>query len=473
MNRREACALLGTGVAGLSGGCLGTLGSLTTTHVSLHWSEATGRETLVREALAAGGLPDDVRVHVTGSSLVDSLGALERQLAADDGSPELFVVGANLAGEDLRLTDATHGLPDLRTVVGADVADDTFRAGRAAMRRGGRLVGLPLFVVPSLVLYRRDWLSAAGYDTSGWATAPPTWADFASMVREVRDGRSVDGVLFETVSGDRPRGLFSDLLTAAGGAYFGDPSRFLFGPVGDRPVTVDDAAGLRAATMLRSLVTPADGDLPTGVRGLGATGAVRTETAVERVLAGEAVACRADARYLGRFDATDRERVGVVPAPRVGGVDDPLPWTGGPASSYHGQYAALNAAASGDAREAATAVLRAMATDGFVAHLFGRAPGVTDDGSLSWLPARPSAYDSNAVVGSPLGRYVPALRTAATVGLTAPVTSVWSEEYGVVDGALGSIIDGDDPAVVVEALGAALRDLEAGSAGARRPPTVP
>nr|WP_264474978.1 extracellular solute-binding protein [Salinirubrum litoreum] len=388
--------------------------------------------------------------------MADTRDRFESAIDDGDSTPELLVYGGNTAGEDLRLTAANYELPDLRSVAGSDIAEGAFRMGRRAMTVGDSLVGLPLFAVPSVVAYRRDWVAEEGYPVADWDDDPPTWTTFAQAVRDVRDERDVEGFLFETDGGDYPTGLFHDLLAGYGGGYFGDPSQFLFGPVGDRPVTVGDAAGVAAARHLRSLVESGE----TGVTGLGPDESVSERAALERVATGEAVACRTLASRLGTLGRPAVDRIGVTRVPRVSGIEGPLPWTGGPPSSYFGQYAVLNPNATGGTRDAAAAVLRAMATDTFQRRLFEAALGAGD--RHVWFPARRSAYPRTTGEADDLRQFARPVRDANESGLTLPVTRAWTEQYRAIDDTLSELLAGDsDPDPAMASLAEELRRIEA------------
>lgn len=436
-------------------GCLGIGRSGPSGEITLLWTDGAPRADAVRDALSAAGLPAGVDVTVYGGGLVKTVNLFEELIEEGEQTPEIAVVGTGTGGEDLRLTAKRQELPNLRSVVDSDLGSETFRMGRSAMRRGDALVGLPLFVVPTVVCYRRDWLADAGVETSGWATDPPTWKTFASAIRSARDGRSVGGFLFETRSGNLPHGVFYDLLSAAGGAYFGDPSQYLFGPVGDRPVTTDEQPAVDAASTLASFV----GDGTEGVAGLGPSDTISGETAFDRLVAGDAVASRITAYRLGELDAESRDRIDVMPAPVFEGVTGAYPWTGGPASTYYGEYAGLNPNVTGDRREAAAAVLRAMATDTFVEQLYDTVANET--GQRFWFPARPGVYESQTVTDAPLGDYAPAVRTAAEHGLTQPMTDVWFDEYTAIDDTLAGLLAGDsEPQPAMAVLADELRRIE-------------
>lgn len=456
IGRREACATLGSlATATATSGCLGIGRSGPSGKITLLWTDGAPRADAVRDALSAAGLPAGVDVTVYGGGLVNTVNLFEELIEEGEQTPEIAVVGTGTGGEDLRLTAKRQELPNLRSVVDSDLGSETFRMGRSAMRLGDALVGLPLFVVPTVVCYRQDWLASAGVETSDWATDPPTWNTFASAIRSARDGRSADGFLFETRSGNLPHGLFYDLLSAAGGAYFGDPSKYLFGPVGDRPVTTDEQPAIDAASMLASFV----GDGTEGVAGLGPSESISGQTAFDRLVAGDAVASRTTAYRLGELDAESRDRIDVMPAPVFEGVTGAYPWTGGPASTYYGQYTGLNPNVSGDTREAAGAVLRAMATDTFVERLYDTVAG--EEGQRFWFPARPGVYESRTVTDAPLGDYAPAVRTAAEHGLTQPVTDVWFDEYTVIDETLSGLLAGDsEPEPAMVSLAEELRRIE-------------
>jgi ABC-type glycerol-3-phosphate transport system substrate-binding protein len=433
----------------------GCLGSLTTTRVRLVWSRAGGREALVSNALADAGLPDDVELSVGAGFMADTRDRFESAVEAGDSTQELLVYGGNTAGEDLRLTAENYDLPDLRSVVGSEFGADAFRMGRRAMTVGDGLVGLPVFAVPSAVAYRRDWVSEAGYPVADWDDDPPDWPTFAQAVRDVRDERGVEGVLFETDGGDAPRGLFHDLLAGHGGAYFGDPSQYLFGPVGDRPVTVGDDAGVAAARHFRSLVASGE----TGVTGLGPDEPVSRFDALGRVATGEAIACRTLASRLGTLGRPVLDRIGVTRVPRVAGIENPLPWTGGPGSTYLGQYAVLNPNATGGTRDAAVAVLRAMATDTFQRRLF--AADLGGDDRHVWLPARRSAYPRDATDEGDLRQFVRPIGDSNDSGLTLPITRAWTEQYRAIDETLSGLLVGEtDPEPAMASLAEELRRIE-------------
>jgi ABC-type glycerol-3-phosphate transport system substrate-binding protein len=451
LGRRRACALLAT-AATTTTGCLG---SLTTTHVRVEWGRAAGRADLVRDALHEAGLPDDVEVSVGGSFLGDNQRMFEDAVRNGDPDPELLVSGGGTGGETLRLLARRRALPDLRSVVGPSVGEDAFRMGRAGMTVDGGLVGLPVFAIPSVVAYRQDWVAEAGYPVADWDDDPPDWPTVAQALRDVRAERAVAGFLFDTGGGDYPAGLFQDLLAGYGGAYFGDPSQYLFGPTGDRPVTVDGPAAVAAGRHLQALVGSGD----EAFAGLGPDDAVSAEDALGRVATGDAVACRTLASRLGTLGRPALDRVGVTRVPRVPGVTDPLPWTGGPASSYFGQYAVLNPNATGGPREGAAAVLRAMATDTFQRRLFEATLG--GDDWHEWFPARRSAYPRDTADEDGLRQFARPIRDANEAGITTPVTPAWSEQYRAIDDTLSGVVAGErDPEPALASLAEELRRIE-------------
>jgi ABC-type glycerol-3-phosphate transport system substrate-binding protein len=450
LGRRRACALLAT-AATTTTGCLG---SLTTTRVRVEWGRAAGRADLVRDALHEAGLPDDVEVSVGGSFLGDNQRMFEDAVRNGDPDPELLVSGGGTGGETLRLLARRRDLPDLRSVVGPSLGEDAFRMGRAAMTVDGGLVGLPLFAIPSVVAYRQDWVADADYPVADWDDDPPDWPTFAQALRDVRAERGVAGFLFDTGGGDYPGGLFHDLLAGYGGAYFGDPSQYLFGPTGERPVTVDGPAAVAAGRHLQALVGSGD----KAFAGLGPDGAVSAEDALGRVATGDAVACRTLASGLGTLGRPALERVGVTRVPRLPGVDDPLPWTGGPSSSYFGQYAVLNPNATGGPREGAAAVLRAMATETFQRRLFEAGLG---DNWHEWFPARRSAYPRDTADEDDLRQFARPIRDANEAGITTPVTPAWSEQYRAIDDSLSGVVAGErDPEPALASLAEELRRIE-------------
>jgi ABC-type glycerol-3-phosphate transport system substrate-binding protein len=112
--------------------------------------------------------------------------------------------------------------------------------------------------------YRKDLVEEAGYDPEGnnWATEPMTWQRFSEVVADVWDQNSDLDYGF-TTQGANYEGTscctFNEMMTSMGGAYFGDHDN-LFGPVGDRPITVNEEPVIDTIRMMRSFMEGPDAE---------------------------------------------------------------------------------------------------------------------------------------------------------------------------------------------------------------------
>lgn len=183
-------------------------------------------------------------------------------------------MSANLSEPDLMLTDSGWTLNfvirdellnldrNLSKSVLDRVKNGYFEASvSTAMGPDGSLYAVPLYPDFGMMLYRKDLVEKAGYDPDGenWARNSITWEKFSRVTKDAMERSGVPyGFTFQA---DLYEGLpccdFNEFISTWGGAYFGGRN-YLFGPVGERPVTVADPAVVNSIRMVRTFVRGAD-----------------------------------------------------------------------------------------------------------------------------------------------------------------------------------------------------------------------
>ncbi|ELY76895.1 family 1 extracellular solute-binding protein [Natrinema pellirubrum DSM 15624] len=212
----------------------------------------------VQQALWDAGLDEDINIEIqtvvsnSASRMQTAQSALEAGRAPpdihmmDSGWTVLFI----LRNQTVNLTEELSD--DVLERVNSDYLEAILETARDPQT--GDLHALPLFPDLGFTLYRQDLLEDAGYDTSGWGTDPPRWEEFASAVRDARDGAGLDYGF--TTQAAAYEGLscctFNEVMTSWGGAYFGGTDNLF--TAGERPITVDEEPVIDAIRMMRSFI---------------------------------------------------------------------------------------------------------------------------------------------------------------------------------------------------------------------------
>jgi len=323
----------------------------------------------------------------------------------------------------------------------------------------GELWALPFFPDFPTMHYRKDLFRQAGYSESefeGWSTEPPSWAEWSRAVAEVHERADVDyGYVWQA---DSYPGLscctFNELMSSYGGAYFGGLET-LFGPVGDRPVTVEEQPVIEALTVARDMVhgtSEASQDIaqcsPNVVFGW-------TEQETDGAFVGDtnAVAMR-NWTYtipMAAEEFTDDQELGVMPLP-YGVPEDAARYDGlgGSASALGGWLVGVNPNTTD--LESTLEVLQAFHSDEVQeAQLNG--PG--------FIPHEPELVEQLAGDHPAFGEYSETLRIAGDNTVARPVTPVWSQQSQQAHQEINDALQGRKrPAEAMSDLGNALTDLE-------------
>ncbi|PSQ03653.1 sugar ABC transporter substrate-binding protein [Halobacteriales archaeon QS_6_71_20] len=449
-----------TGVAGLAGCSGGSDGGTTGTvtgdgsdgsegSVTLQWAASSQEKDVsdqIVEALRDAGMPDriDISFLAGGNVSNDRRSQYNRWLSADRAKPDLLRMDSGwtipfIAREQLMNLSESLG-DEFTTRVGEDYFD---MAVNTASDRDGALYALPLWVGLPTMLYRKDLVESAGYspESENWATESISWETFSHVTRDVLDEND-DLDYGYTFQASDYEGLsccnFNEFMTSWGGAYFGNPEEHLFGPVGDRPVTVDDPQVVDAVRMVRTFINGDDDEHSLdGYAGDISPDAVLqwTEpTSAKPFTNGNAVMLRNWPYFVNVNGSPENfgEDLGVMPIPYgMQSSDAEYPSTGGPVAALGGWHLAANP--NTEHESAVLEVMKAASKDSFNLALFD---------ILGQIPPKPAALDREEARDIPvMGRYLDTLKVAGENAIPRPVTSVWPDQstqiYQAVNGTLG------------------------------------
>ncbi|WP_115819362.1 MULTISPECIES: substrate-binding domain-containing protein [Haloferax] len=419
----------------------------TTDDITLQWAADTRvaeAEEEVVQALRDAGLPENIDIDIlAGSQVTDNRQAQYQQwLSGGRSEPTLLMMDSGWTIPFIarnQLQNLSQSLPEEMT---STIEEEYFEASvSTAKGSNGDLYGQPLFPDFPTVQYRKDLLRNAGYtdeDFSTWATESMSWEDFSRVTKEALDANPdiENGFTFQA---NVYEGLsccdFNEFMTSYGGAYFGGREN-LFGPIGDRPITVEEEPVINAIRMVRTLIHGEDDEYALD----GITGGISPEAVLQWTedpsrqpfTTGNAVMHRNwpysivinGAEPSEENDQTGfGEDLGVMPIPYGVTADEAqYEGTGGPVAALGGWHMTMNPNSSDEQKQAAVQVLRTMQTEQFQLDMFR---------IIGWIPPRPSLLESDQAAEVPIiGRYLDALKVAGENAIPRPVTVVWPQQSG-------------------------------------------
>jgi ABC-type glycerol-3-phosphate transport system substrate-binding protein len=217
---------------------------------------------------------------------------------------------------------------------------------------------------------------------------------------------------------------FNEIMSSWGGSYFGDHEN-LFGPIGDRPITVDQEPVLDALRMNRAFIHGNDAENTLdAVEGNISPSEVlqwKEEDSRNPFTNGQAVAHRNWPYSIAINGAEDAfgENLGVMPIP-YGVTEDEADYegAGGTAAALGGAHLSVNP--NSEHIEAALMAIDAFTDESVQLTIFE---------TLGWIPPKPSLFESERARNLPvMGRYLDSLAVAGENAVARPVTNIWPEQ---------------------------------------------
>lgn len=406
------------------------------------------------QAFYDAGVSEEISIKLTAGpeSSGSRAEAYTSALSAEQPNPDLMMVDNGWTIPFIVRGSIVNLESELEDSFVSDVKETSFdmlvRTG--SHPETGEMWALPYFPDFATIQYRKDLMRKAGYtdaDFSEWQTNPLSWSEFTTAVSQAKEAAAVDyGYLWQ---GANYVGLsccsFNELLTQSGGAYFGGQEN-LFGPVGDRPVTVDEEKAINAVELGRDLIYGTD-ESPYDVEGVSpkeTTGWKEPQVDAQFADKPNAVAMRNWTYTMGiaqnTFEGTEAE-LGVMPMPRG---------PNGSWSALGGWLMAVNPHT--DNKSASLEVLKAFHSD--------EVQMATLDGP-GFLPHQSSLFTGEATEHPVYGDYMDTLSYASKNSIARPVTPVWSQQTDAVSTEVNAALrKTKTPQKAMSTLAGKLRDLE-------------
>ncbi|NGM69661.1 extracellular solute-binding protein [Natronolimnobius sp. AArcel1] len=413
-------------------------------------AEAEVGEEIV-DMLYENGLSDDIDVELQpgDSDTGDRRDTYTQLLESEETQPDLFMMDngwVNIFIQQGHIANLENELSDDAL---ATIEDEYFESFTETARDPdtGDLYGVPMYPDYPVMQYRKDYAREAGYDDDDfdeWATEPMTWEEWAEITEEIVDASDAEYGL--ATQWDVFEGTacctWNEVMSSFGGAYFGGSDNLL-GPVGDRPVTVDEPEFIEGLQMMRTFVADEHDDYtleeyPTGL----ATSSITSwqeEDAREAIAGGDAVMQRnwpyaIVENITGDDYDISVDDYGTMPMPYGVSEDDAAQQgTGGTTSALGGWHVVLNP--NSERTEEAIEVLETIMEDDYSLGLFE---------IWGWTPPKPHLFETEeAEEIEPIGNYMDTLRVAGENAMPRPVTEVWPDQATLIAEEVNGAVAGD------------------------------
>jgi ABC-type glycerol-3-phosphate transport system substrate-binding protein len=469
VSRRQVLRAVGTTGAVVGGGLAGCLARGETPPGTVEIAANTDVKNNLDEIqskLYEVGLSKDVEITAIAGSA--STGARKQQynrwLSANLEQPSLFLMDSGWTIPFI-VRNQLANVSELRPRLAKTIQDEYFDTFVQSLEdRSGDVYGVPLFPTTGAMLYRKDLVKEAGFspEKEEWATTPMSWKKFAKVTKQTREQTGTTyGFTFQAKAYE---GLsccdFKEFAGTWGGSYFG-AKKNLFGPVNERPVTVDSDPVLKATRMVRSFIhgTDAPNTLDSMAGPISPRSVLQwTEEPSRKPFSqGNAVMHR-NWPYAIAIDGAEEsfgERLGVMPIPYgVQAKDAKFEGYGGTTSALGGWHICLNPNAQNKAQ--ALEVMEALVDPEFQLFLFEL---------LGWLPPRPELFGSKRARKVPtVGRYLDTLKLTVENSVPRPVTVAWPQESTKIAQKASAAFSGDaSPTQAMNTLAKQLEIIEEAS----------
>ncbi len=399
-------------------------------------------------ALHAAGLSEDISIEIS----TKSPGTLESQyrqwLNAGRGSPDVLTMDVGWSipfirrGQLLNLNE--HLSEEEIQTLENDYNQESVDSSRG---RNGNIFGVPLIMDVRGTWYRRDLAEQAGYDPEdeNWATEPRSWQEFSQIVADVQEQHGLDygfTLPFE-LSQTITCCTFNAIMSQWGGAYFGGREH-LFGPIGDRPITIDGEQVQQALRMLRTFMWGHDDEHSIGddafAGNIAPSDALgwRYTKDLDAFLNGNTFAYTVGnpafaqlASSEDNFGGNVTEKLGLMPKPYgIEESESQYDGIGGTMSPLAGYNLSVNP--NSNKRDAALEVLRAAMTDEFLTEWFNLSGN---------LPPKPELLQSDAIRSHDLfGQYMDTFSVMADNAIPRPVTPIYFQESKVISQEVHNVV---------------------------------
>jgi len=456
------------GASGVAVGLAGYAGTATAQDATtVQWAAdqlAGDNSEEIQQALYDAGLSQDIEIDVLagawGGGREDQY---QQWLSSGREQPDIFNMDTGWTIPFIyreQIANLSQELPQ-ETI---DTIENDYFDAHVQTARGpdGDLYGMPLFIDVPTMQYRRDFVEDAGYDPEGenWATEPMTWQRFSEITADVMEQNQDQLQYGFTFQAQAYEGLscctFNEFMTSWGGAYFGGTEN-LYGPVGDRPITVNEQPVHDAIRMVRTFIHGTDANQtlddyaeisPSGVLQWDEEPARRPFTN------GDAFAHRNWPYSINTSGEEENlgDALGVMPLPYAVTEDEAeYPGTGGTSAALGGWHITLNPNTQN--KDAALEVMEAMTEDSFRLALFE---------IVGWLPPAPDLLDTDRARNVPvMGQYLEPIRIAGENAIPRPVTPVWPQESNRIAQQVNSAFsEGGNPEQAMSQLEQQLQQIE-------------
>jgi multiple sugar transport system substrate-binding protein len=422
-----------SGVTAGSLGLAGCLGSADQDAVVLHAdARFQSARDVIQEALWDAGLDQDIEfvVRAASNNTEQRRQDIQSALQAGRAPPDIFMMDSGwtipfiLREQTLNLSERLSN--DVLSRIQETYMDTSVET--ASHPQTGDLHALPLFPDFAVMLYRKDLIEEAGYDTSGWATNALSWQEFSEIVADTQEQSGVEYGF--TTQGAAYEGLscctFNETMSSWGGAYFGGIDNLF--EAGDRPVTVDEEQVLDAIRMMRAFMYGQEDDHALeGFQQICPTSIVQwiEDSSLGPFQDGNAVAHRNWPYAIAETATEDAfgEDIGVMPIPYgVTPQQADYEGTGGTCTALGGWNLAINP--ESERIDEATQILDAFSQESVQVVLF-------EEQSL--FPPNLELLETQEIQEiEPLGRYVETFQTLGENAIPRPVTDIWAEQGAVI-----------------------------------------
>ncbi|WP_262177439.1 extracellular solute-binding protein [Haloarcula laminariae] len=384
-----------------------------------------------KETLHNNGLSDDIDIEFIEVPFDRTRSQYQRWLSSERSDPDIIDIDTGWAAPFIArdyLLNLSEEMPDLVDQIENEFFNPVVRALQDF--ETGDQFGVPRYFDIAGMMYRKDWAEEAGYSPAenNWQTEGLTWKEMSQVTKDIQEQQGAQHGF--TTQGNVSQTLaccpFNEQMTSWGGAYFGGREN-LYGPVGDRPITVTEEPVIQSLKMMRRFIYGADDDqaiqdsgfaeniTPSDIAGWQYQGSLNP------FLDGNAVMHRnwGSGFLSDAVDAHGTDKLGYMVLPYAENAGTQYDKTGIAGNSALGGWSyAVNKFS--DNIENAKEVIRAAVSDEFY---------VTQFEQNGDVPPKPSVLDSNVVKETSFGPYVDTFIKSAENVIPRPASRVWLQEW--------------------------------------------